>query len=53
LYEEATVLTAGENFAHPMIAPPGVLAARIKLLHEAALVADIKKQEYDVRCGFR
>jgi tripartite-type tricarboxylate transporter receptor subunit TctC len=51
----ATVLTAGENFGHPMIAPPGVPADRIKLLREAyasavkdpALVADIKKQEYD------
>jgi tripartite-type tricarboxylate transporter receptor subunit TctC len=51
----ATVLTAGENFGHPMIAPPGVPLDRIKLLREAyantlkdpALVADIKKQEYD------
>jgi tripartite-type tricarboxylate transporter receptor subunit TctC len=51
----ATVLTAGENFGHPMIAPPGVSADRIKLLREAyantvkdpALIANIKKQEYD------
>jgi tripartite-type tricarboxylate transporter receptor subunit TctC len=51
----ATVLTAGENFGHPMIAPPGLLADRVKLLREAyantlkdpALIADIKKQEYD------
>jgi tripartite-type tricarboxylate transporter receptor subunit TctC len=51
----ATVLMAGENFGHPMIAPPGVPADRIKLLREAyantlkdpALVAVIKKQEYD------
>jgi tripartite-type tricarboxylate transporter receptor subunit TctC len=51
----ATVLTAGEDFGHPMIAPPGVPADRLKLLREAyanalkdpALIADIKKQEYD------
>jgi tripartite-type tricarboxylate transporter receptor subunit TctC len=51
----ATVLTAGENFGHPMIAPPGLPADRVKLLREAyantvkdpALIADIKKQEYD------
>jgi tripartite-type tricarboxylate transporter receptor subunit TctC len=51
----ATVLTAGENFGHPMIAPPGVSADRLKVLREAygntlkdpALIADIKKQEYD------
>jgi tripartite-type tricarboxylate transporter receptor subunit TctC len=51
----ATVLTAGEDFGHPMIAPPGVSADRVKLLREAyahtlkdsGLVADIKKQEYD------
>jgi tripartite-type tricarboxylate transporter receptor subunit TctC len=51
----ATVLTAGEDFGHPMIAPPGVPADRVKLLREAyastlkdpALIADIKKQEYD------
>jgi tripartite-type tricarboxylate transporter receptor subunit TctC len=51
----ATVLTAGENFGHPMIAPPGVPADRVKLLREAyantlkdpALITDIKKQEYD------
>jgi tripartite-type tricarboxylate transporter receptor subunit TctC len=50
-----TVLTAGENFGHPMIAPPGLPADRIRLLREAyanalkdpALIADIKKQEYD------
>jgi tripartite-type tricarboxylate transporter receptor subunit TctC len=55
----ATVLTAGENFGHPMIAPPGLSADRVKLLREAyvstlkdpALIADIKKQEYDlIRC---
>jgi tripartite-type tricarboxylate transporter receptor subunit TctC len=51
----ATVLTAGENLGHPMIAPPGVSADRVKLLREAyantlkdpALIADIKNQEYD------
>jgi len=51
----ATVLTAGENFGHPMIAPPGIPADRVKLLREAyantlkdpALITDIKKQEYD------
>jgi tripartite-type tricarboxylate transporter receptor subunit TctC len=51
----ATVLTAGENFGHPMIAPPGVPADRVKLLREGyantlkdpALITDIKKQEYD------
>jgi tripartite-type tricarboxylate transporter receptor subunit TctC len=51
----ATVITAGENFGHPMNAPPGLPADRVKLLREAyantvkdpALVADIKKQEYD------
>jgi tripartite-type tricarboxylate transporter receptor subunit TctC len=51
----ATVLTAGEDFGHPMIAPPGISAERIKLLREGyastlkdpALIADIKKQEYD------
>ena len=51
----ATVLTAGEDFGHPMIAPPGVPAGRVKLLREAyanalkdpALIADIKKQQYD------
>ena len=50
----ATVLTAGEDFGHPMIAPPGVPAGRVKLLREAyanalkdpALIADIKKQQY-------
>jgi tripartite-type tricarboxylate transporter receptor subunit TctC len=51
----ATVLTAGEEFGHPMIAPPGLPAERVKLLREAyantlkdpALIADIKKQQYD------
>ena len=51
----ATVITAGENFGHPMNAPPGLPADRVKLLREAyantvkdpALIADIKKQEYD------
>ena len=51
----ATVLTGGETFGHPMIAPPGVSADRIRLLREAyantlkdpVLIADIKKQEYD------
>jgi hypothetical protein len=51
----ATVLTAGEDFGHPMIAPPGIPTDRVKLLREAyantlkdpALIADIKKQEYD------
>jgi tripartite-type tricarboxylate transporter receptor subunit TctC len=51
----ATVLTAGENFGHPMIAPPGLPADRVKLLREAyantlkdpALIADVKKQQYD------
>ena len=51
----ATVLTAGEEFGHPMIAPPGMPADRVKLLRDAyvkslrdaALLADVKKQEYD------
>jgi tripartite-type tricarboxylate transporter receptor subunit TctC len=51
----ATVLTAGEEFGHPMIAPPGLAADRVKLLRDAyantlkdpALIADIKKQQYD------
>ena len=51
----ATVLTAGENFGHPMIAPPGLPADRVKLLRAAysqtlkdpALIADVKKQEFD------
>jgi len=51
----ATVLTAGENFGHPMIAPPGVSPDRVKLLRDAyaktlkdpALLADVKKQEFD------
>jgi tripartite-type tricarboxylate transporter receptor subunit TctC len=51
----ATVLTAGENFGHPMMAPPGVPPDRVKLLRDAytktlrdpALLADVKKQEYD------
>jgi tripartite-type tricarboxylate transporter receptor subunit TctC len=51
----ATVLTAGEEFGHPMIAPPGMPPDRVKLLREAyaktlrdpALLADVKKQEYD------
>jgi hypothetical protein len=51
----ATVITAGENFGHPMNAPPGLPVDRVKLLREAyantvkdpALVTDIKKQEYD------
>ena len=51
----ATVLTAGEDFGHPMIASPGIPADRLKLLREGyantlkdrALIADIKKQEYD------
>src|SRR5262245_4824673 len=51
----ATVLTAGENFGHPMMAPPGVSADKITALREAyanavkdpALIADIKSQEYD------
>jgi len=48
-------LTAEEDFGHPMIAPPGMRADRVKLLRDAyaktlkdpALIADIKKQEYD------
>jgi tripartite-type tricarboxylate transporter receptor subunit TctC len=55
----ATVLTAGEDFGHPVIAPPGIPADRVKLLREAyantlkdpALIADIKKQEYDFDPG--
>jgi tripartite-type tricarboxylate transporter receptor subunit TctC len=51
----ATVLTAGEDFGHPMIASPGIPADRVKLLREGyantlkdpGLIADIKKQEYD------
>jgi tripartite-type tricarboxylate transporter receptor subunit TctC len=49
------VLTAGENFGHPMIAPPGIPADRVKMLRDAYektlkdpdLVNEIKKQEYD------
>jgi tripartite-type tricarboxylate transporter receptor subunit TctC len=51
----ATVLTAGENFGHPMVAPPGMPPDRVKLLRDAyakslkdpALLAEVKKQEYD------
>jgi len=51
----ASVLTAGENFGHPMIAPPGIPADRVKMLRDAYektlkdpdLVSEIKKQEYD------
>ena len=51
----ASVLTAGEDFGHPMMAPPGVPAERVKLLRDAyaktlkdpELLADVKKQEYD------
>jgi tripartite-type tricarboxylate transporter receptor subunit TctC len=51
----ATVLTAGEEFGHPMIAPPGLPPDKVKLLRDAyantvkdpALIADIKKQQYD------
>ena len=51
----ASVLTAGEDFGHPMMAPPGVSAERVKLLRDAyaktlkdpELLADVKKQEYD------
>jgi tripartite-type tricarboxylate transporter receptor subunit TctC len=51
----ATVLTAGENFGHPMLAPPGVPVDRVKLLRDAyatalkdpALLAEVRKQEYD------
>jgi tripartite-type tricarboxylate transporter receptor subunit TctC len=51
----ATVLTAGEEFGHPMIAPPGMPAERVKVLRDAymktlgdaALLAEVKKQEYD------
>jgi tripartite-type tricarboxylate transporter receptor subunit TctC len=51
----AGVLTAGEDFGHPMMAPPGVPTERVKLLRDAyaktlkdpELSADVKKQEYD------
>jgi hypothetical protein len=51
----ATVLTAGEEFGHSMIGPPGMPGDRVKLLRDAyaktlgdpALLADVKKQEYD------
>jgi tripartite-type tricarboxylate transporter receptor subunit TctC len=51
----ATVLTAGENFGHPMIAPPGLPNDKVKLLRAAyshtlkdpAFIADVKKQEFD------
>ncbi|MBI4527512.1 MAG: hypothetical protein HY695_27265 [Deltaproteobacteria bacterium] len=51
----AGVLTAGENFGHPMIAPPGTPPERVRLLREAYektlkdpdLIAEIKKKEYD------
>ena len=51
----ANVLTAGEDFGHPMMAPPGVPAERVKLLRDAyaktlkdpELLVDVKKQEYD------
>jgi tripartite-type tricarboxylate transporter receptor subunit TctC len=51
----ASVLTAGEDFGHPMMAPPGVPAERVKLLRDAyaktlkdpELLVDVKKQEYD------
>jgi tripartite-type tricarboxylate transporter receptor subunit TctC len=51
----ATVLTAGENFGHPMLAPPGVPPDRVKVLRDAyaktlrdpALLAEVRKQEYD------
>jgi tripartite-type tricarboxylate transporter receptor subunit TctC len=54
-HQLATVLTAGENFGHPMLAPPGVPPDRVKVLRDAyakalkdpALLADVKKQEYD------
>ena len=51
----ASVLTAGENFGHPMIAPPGAPPERVKMLREAyektlkdpELIAEVKKLEYD------
>lgn len=51
----AAVLTAGENFGHPMMAPPGTPTVRVKTLRDAyqealkdpELVAEIKKREYD------
>ena len=51
----ASVLTAGEDFGHPMMAPPGVPAERVRIIREAyaktlkdpELLADVKKQEYD------
>ena len=51
----ASVLNAGEDFGHPMMAPPGVSAERVKLLRDAyaktlrdpELLVDVKKQEYD------
>jgi tripartite-type tricarboxylate transporter receptor subunit TctC len=55
----ATVLTAGEEFGHPMIAPPGLPADRVKLLRDAytktlrdpALLADVKKAGIRFRSG--
>jgi hypothetical protein len=51
----AAVLTAGENFGHPMMAPAGTPADRVKILREAyekalndpELIAEVKKKEYD------
>ena len=34
-----TVLTAGEGFGHPMMAPPGSSPDRVKILREAYLKA--------------
>jgi hypothetical protein len=33
------VLTAGEEFGHPMMAPPGTPPDRVKILREAYLMA--------------
>ena len=51
----AAVLTAGENFGHPMMAPAGTPADRVRILREAyekalndpELMAEVKKKEYD------
>jgi tripartite-type tricarboxylate transporter receptor subunit TctC len=51
----ASVLNAGEDFGHPMMASPGVPAEKVKLLRDAyaktlrdpELLVDVKKQEYD------
>ncbi|HXG53164.1 MAG TPA: tripartite tricarboxylate transporter substrate-binding protein [candidate division Zixibacteria bacterium] len=51
----ARILTAGEIFGHPMIAPPGTPPERVKTIRDAyakalrdpELVAEIRKKNYD------